>query len=83
MERNTPWRWEHETPFFMTNKDWYYYNEKSCMYELTEKAPKKAIRSYEEYYYGGEIYDDDEYDDWETYRYKIIMGLVDYEDEES
>ena len=33
-------------PYFMTNKEWYYYDE----YKLTDKAPKKAIESYKEYY---------------------------------
>ncbi len=37
-------------PYFMKNKDWYYYDLKTGRYKLTDKAPKKAIDSYNEYY---------------------------------
>lgn len=37
-----------DIPFFMENKDWYYYD--GHMYKLTEKAPEKAIESYNEFY---------------------------------
>lgn len=37
-------------PYFMTNKEWYYYDEKEEKYKLTDKAPKEAIESYKEYY---------------------------------
>lgn len=37
-------------PYFMKNKDWYYYDVKTGKYKLTNKAPKKAIDSYNEYY---------------------------------
>ena len=34
----------------MKNKDWYYKDEKTRKYKLTDKAPLEAIKSYEEYY---------------------------------
>ena len=37
-------------PYFFTNKDWYYYDEKKEIFVLTKKAPQKAIESYKEYY---------------------------------
>lgn len=37
-------------PYFMSNKDWYYYNEKEFCYKLTDKATEKAKQSYEEFY---------------------------------
>lgn len=39
-----------DMPYFMTNKDWYYYDEKEEIYKLTDKAPQKAIDSYKEFY---------------------------------
>lgn len=37
-----------EMPYFMTNKEWYYYDGDQL--QLTDKAPKEAIESYKEYY---------------------------------
>jgi hypothetical protein len=37
-------------PYFMTNKDWYYFDEKDFCYKLTEKATEKAKQSYKEFY---------------------------------
>jgi len=37
-------------PYFMNNKDWFYFDEKDFCYKLTDKAPQKAKESYEEYY---------------------------------
>lgn len=37
-------------PYFMTNEDWYTFDEKEFKYILTEKAPEEAIKSYEEFY---------------------------------
>ena len=37
-------------PYFFTNKEWYYYDEKEEIYKLTNKATEEAIRSYNEYY---------------------------------
>lgn len=37
-------------PYFMTNKEWYYFDEEEMEYKLTEKAPDKAKQSFEEYY---------------------------------
>ena len=39
-----------EKPYFLTNKEWYEYDEKSKKYILTNKAPKKAQESYKEFY---------------------------------
>ncbi len=39
-----------DMPYFMTNKEWYYYDEKAEKYKLTTKAPQKAINSYNEFY---------------------------------
>lgn len=40
----------HKRPYFMTNKDWYYYDEEEFKYKLTDKAPPKAVESYNEFY---------------------------------
>lgn len=40
-----------EKPFFMTNKEWFYFDEDKMQYFLTEKATEKAKKSYEEFYY--------------------------------
>ena len=37
-------------PYFMKNKNWYYYDIKTGKYKLTDKAPQKAIDSYNEFY---------------------------------
>lgn len=39
-----------EKPYFLTNKEWYKYDEKTKKYVLTDIAPKKAIESYNEFY---------------------------------
>lgn len=39
-----------ETPYFFTNKEWYYYDEEEEIYKLTDKATKEAIESYEKFY---------------------------------
>lgn len=39
-----------EKPYFMTNKDWYYFDEKDFCYKLTDKATEKAKESYKEFY---------------------------------
>lgn len=39
-----------EMPYFMQNKEWYYYDEEEEIYKLTEKASKEAIESYKEFY---------------------------------
>ncbi len=46
-----------EKPYFMTNSEWYYFDEDAFRYKLTDKAPQKAIDSYNEYY---ELLDDTE-----------------------
>ena len=37
-------------PYFLSNKDWYYYDEEEFCYKLTDKATKEAIKSYKEFY---------------------------------
>ena len=37
-------------PYFMENKEWYYYDEEEYCWKLTDKAPKEAIESYKQYY---------------------------------
>lgn len=37
-------------PYFMKNKEWYYFDEKEFVYKLTDKAPKEAKESYEQFY---------------------------------
>ena len=37
-------------PYFMKNKEWYSFNEKEWKYILTDKAPKEAVDSYNEFY---------------------------------
>lgn len=39
-----------DKPYFMNNEEWYYYDFSQKKYRLTDKAPKKAKESYEEYY---------------------------------
>lgn len=37
-------------PYFMTNPDWYYFDEDEFIYKLTKYAPKEAKDSYTEFY---------------------------------
>lgn len=37
-------------PYFMENLSWYYYDENEGKYILTDKAPKKAVDSYNKFY---------------------------------
>lgn len=41
-----------EQPYFMTNKEWYYYDYEDGErgIKLTDKAPEKAKESYDEFY---------------------------------
>lgn len=39
-----------DKPYFMKNKSWYYFNYKNDKFELTQKAPKEAIKSYKDFY---------------------------------
>lgn len=43
-------------PYFLTNKDWHYFDLPTLKYKLTDKAPQKAIDSYKEYYDNTNIY---------------------------
>ena len=47
-----------EKPCFMSNKEWFYFDEDKIQYFLTEKATEKARKSYEEFYssvFGGKV----------------------------
>lgn len=37
-------------PYFMQNKEWYYFDEEDFMYKLTDKATDEAKKSYKEFY---------------------------------
>lgn len=37
-------------PYFITNEEWYYYDDEEGIYKLTDKATEKAKESYEEFY---------------------------------
>lgn len=37
-------------PYFMNNKEWFYFDEEEWKYKLTDKATEKAIESYNEFY---------------------------------
>ena len=39
-----------QRPYFLTNKEWYYFDRKEFCYKLTDKAPKLARISYEAFY---------------------------------
>lgn len=38
-----------DMPYFMTNKEWFYYDFEKRRFALTEKATEKAKESYKEY----------------------------------
>ncbi len=37
-------------PYFMKNPEWYFHDPKKMKYFLTNKAPKEAVQSYNEFY---------------------------------
>lgn len=39
-----------ELPYFMTNDDWFYFDEAEWKYKLTQNAPQEAVDSYNEHY---------------------------------
>lgn len=41
----------------MNNPDWYYFDEEDWKYRLTDKAPKAARDSYEDFYANTEMID--------------------------
>ena len=45
-------------PYFMKNKEWYYYDEEEHILKLTEKATRKAKKSYENFYKEVEFHND-------------------------
>lgn len=41
---------ELDMPYFMKNKDWYYFDPEDWMYKLTDQATEKARESYNQFY---------------------------------
>lgn len=39
-----------QQPYFMTNENWYYFDENEFCYKLKDGAPVEAVKSYEEFY---------------------------------
>ena len=39
-----------EQPYFLTNEEWYYFDEEEFKYKLTDKATDKAKESYKKFY---------------------------------
>ena len=39
-----------DMPYFMENEEWYEFDFEKRIFVLTEKAPKEAKKSYEEFY---------------------------------
>ena len=39
-----------DRPYFMENREWFTYDVQKRRFVLTDKAPEKAKKSYEEYY---------------------------------
>lgn len=39
-----------EKPYFMKNKDWYYYDDEKRTYVIKTSAPEKAKESYRKFY---------------------------------
>ena len=37
-------------PYFLSNKEWFYYDEEEFCYKLTKESTTEAIKSYEEFY---------------------------------
>lgn len=37
-------------PYFLKNKNWFYYDEEEMKYKLKKDAPAEAIKSYNDYY---------------------------------
>lgn len=37
-------------PYFLKNKEWFYFDEEEWKYKLTDKATAEAIKSYDEFY---------------------------------
>lgn len=50
-----------EQPYFMKNKEWYYYDNSDSEkgIKLTDKAPPEAVKSYEDFYAESEPYEDE------------------------
>lgn len=39
-----------DMPYFMENEEWYYFDFDIKKYVLTDKAPDKAVKSYDDFY---------------------------------
>lgn len=49
-EEGADYRMTQDIPYFMSNSEWFYFDEKEWKYFLTDKAPKEARESYDEFY---------------------------------
>lgn len=41
-------------PYFMSNEEWYYFDDADFKYKLTDKATDEARKSYDEFYWDGD-----------------------------
>lgn len=39
-----------DIPYFMQNREWYYFDQQEWCYKLTDAAPEEARESYKEFY---------------------------------
>ena len=53
-------------PYFLSNGDWFYFDEQEFRYKLTDKAPEEAVKSYEEFYNSSSFVDEDG-EEWDTH----------------
>lgn len=49
-KEGTDYKMTQDKPYFMSNPEWFYFDEKEWKYFLTDKAPNKAKESYTEFY---------------------------------
>ena len=58
-----------EMPFFLTNDEWYVVDpdDDDYGYKLTDKAPQEAVDSYNEFYAGTVVLDDEVASDFVGY----------------
>lgn len=48
-----------DRPYFLKNKEWYYFDEKNHCYVLTDKATEKARKSFKDYYSHSDVITND------------------------
>lgn len=52
-----------DLPYFMKNKEWYFFDKKEGIYKPTEKAPSSAVKSIEQFN-AEHIYTDEDGETW-------------------